>query len=48
VGAIGIAGVAGGLIWHFLEPTSSSGSSGSSLSPVVAPGYAGLSLGGHF
>jgi hypothetical protein len=49
VGAVGIAGVAGGLIWHFLEPTSgSSGASNSSLSPVVAPGYAGLSLGGHF
>jgi tetratricopeptide (TPR) repeat protein len=48
VGAVGIAGVAGGLIWHFMEPTSSSGSPSTGLTPVVAPGYAGLNLGGQF
>lgn len=48
VGAVGLAGVAGGLIWHFLEPTSPSGASGAALTPAVAPGYAGLSLGGKF
>jgi hypothetical protein len=45
VGAVGVAGVAGGLIWHFMEPTSASTTA---VSPVVAPGYAGLSLGGKF
>jgi tetratricopeptide (TPR) repeat protein len=48
VGAVGLAGVAGGLVWHFLEPTGSSGSTGASLTPAVAPGYAGLNLGGKF
>jgi len=46
VGAVGVAGVAGGLLWHFLEPTS--GAPSTALSPVVAPGYAGVSVGGHF
>ncbi len=44
-GVVGVAAVAGGLVWHFKEPTSSSSAA---VSPVVAPGYAGLSLGGHF
>jgi len=48
VGAVGLAGVAGGLVWHFLEPTGSSASTGASLTPAVAPGYAGLNLGGKF
>ncbi len=51
VGAVGLAGVAGGLVWHFLEPTGSSAStaaSGPALTPAVAPGYAGLNLGGKF
>lgn len=48
VGAVGVAGVAGGLLWHFLEPTSTSGAPSTALSPVVAPGYAGVSVGGHF
>jgi len=51
VGAVGVAGVAGGLLWHFLEPASTSGTSGAAstaLSPVVAPGYAGVAVGGHF
>ena len=48
VGAVGVAGVAGGLLWHFLEPTSPSGAASTTLSPVVAPGYAGVAVGGHF
>jgi tetrahydromethanopterin S-methyltransferase subunit D len=48
VGAVGLAGVAGGLVWHFLEPTGSSASTGASLTPAVAPGYAGLNFGGKF
>ena len=48
VGAVGVAGVVGGLLWHFMEPVSSSSSSGGAVSPVVAPGYAGVSLGGKF
>jgi tetratricopeptide (TPR) repeat protein len=46
------AGVIGiGLLWHFLEPTGAvekSGSTKPSLVPAVAPGYAGMSLGGGF
>jgi hypothetical protein len=50
VGGVGLAAVAGGLLWHFLEPTSSSGSptGGAGVAPVVTPGYAGVSLGGRF
>jgi tetratricopeptide (TPR) repeat protein len=48
VGAVGVAGVAGGLLWHFLEPTSASGAPSTAVSPVVAPGYAGVALGGNF
>ena len=45
VGGVGVAAVAGGLIWHFLEPSSSSSAA---VAPVVTPGYAGISLGGRF
>lgn len=47
---IGGAGLlAGGLVWHFLEPAgSSSGSAKPKLTPAIAPGYAGLSLGASF
>ena len=50
-GGVGIAAVAGGLLWHFLEPTSSSPSpqTGKTIvTPVVAPGYAGIGVGGRF
>ena len=43
--------IAGGLLWHFLEPTGPVASSGSikpKLTPAVAPGYAGMTLGGTF
>ena len=46
---IGILG--GGLLWHFLEPTGPSTSTGSfkpKVTPEVAPGYAGMSVGGSF
>ncbi|MDB5221265.1 MAG: hypothetical protein JWO86_9192 [Myxococcaceae bacterium] len=50
---IGLGGalVATGLIWHFLEPTGpveKTGSTKPTLVPAVAPGYAGMSLGGSF
>jgi hypothetical protein len=50
-GSVGIAEVAGGLIWHFMEPTSSSGSTQSAkplVVPQVAPGYAGVGVIGRF
>jgi hypothetical protein len=48
-GAVGLAAIAGGLIWHFAESTGpSQPSTGTHLTPAVAPGYAGLSLGGSF
>jgi hypothetical protein len=47
VGGVGVAAVAGGLIWHFLEPTSSS-STTTGVAPVAAPGYAGIAVGGRF
>ena len=46
------AGVLGaGLLWHFLEPTGPVEKTGKltpKLTPAVAPGYAGMSLGGRF
>jgi len=45
-GSVGVAAVAGGLLWHFLE-TPASGTT-ATLTPVVAPGYAGVGLGGRF
>ena len=42
--------VAGGLLWHFLEPTGpvAKGSLSPKLTPNVAPAYAGMSFGGTF
>jgi tetratricopeptide (TPR) repeat protein len=40
--------VAGGLLWHFLEPTGSKETGKTKLRPNLAPGYAGLTLGGSF
>lgn len=55
VGAVilgaGGALVVGGLLWHFLEPTGpveKTGKAKPKVEPQVAPGYAGLSLGGSF
>lgn len=48
LGGVGLAAVVGGLAWHFLEPTSSTPASAALVSPVVAPGYAGLAVGGAF
>jgi tetratricopeptide (TPR) repeat protein len=47
-GSVGVAAVAGGLLWHFMEPTGSSSATGATVAPVVAPGYAGLGVGGRF
>jgi tetratricopeptide (TPR) repeat protein len=47
VGALGVAAIAGGLIWHFAErPAPTVG--GAHLSPVVGPQYAGATLGADF
>jgi tetratricopeptide (TPR) repeat protein len=45
---VGVTGI--GLLWHFLEPTGpvEARSSKAKLTPVVAPGFAGASLGGSF
>jgi hypothetical protein len=51
---IGVAAVAGGLVWHFVSKPSNSAqapgatSRGAGLTPVVSPGFAGLSLAGSF
>jgi hypothetical protein len=47
VGGVGLAMIAGGLIWHFLEPTGPS-KSGMVVSPWAGPGAAGGSIGGRF
>jgi tetratricopeptide (TPR) repeat protein len=48
----GLAIVAAGLVWHLLEkPADHSGgapATGAHVTPVVAPGYAGVSVGAHF
>jgi tetratricopeptide (TPR) repeat protein len=46
VGGVGIAAVAGGLIWHFTEPTGPE--TRARIRPDVRPGYAGLTVGAHF
>jgi len=38
VGGLGVAGVATGLIWHFMEPMSEKKAA---FAPVITPGYAG-------
>ncbi len=49
VGGVGVAAVAGGLIWHFVQPTSHPAASASaSVRPDLTPGYAGLRLVGSF
>lgn len=47
-GSVGVAAVAGGLLWHFVESPGSSSTTGTTVTPVVAPGYAGVGLGGRF
>lgn len=44
----GAALVAGGLVWHFLEPTGLRDSSKTSFRPSLSPGYAGFTVGGSF
>lgn len=44
----GVALIAGGLIWHFVEPTGPAKEGKIRLSPVWQPGYAGLDLSGAF
>ena len=46
VGGVGVAAVAGGLIWHFTESTGPE--TRARLRPDVRPGYAGLTVGAHF
>jgi hypothetical protein len=49
VGSVGVAAVALGLVWHFVEkPPAAPPSAGMLVTPVVAPGYGGLALGGAF
>ncbi|HEX8790015.1 MAG TPA: hypothetical protein VF765_03630 [Polyangiaceae bacterium] len=45
---VGGAAVVGGLLWHFTEPTGASSTTGTTVTPVVAPGYAGVGVGGRF
>jgi hypothetical protein len=50
-GIAGIVGVGAGLVWHFTEAPAApaaSASRGTYVSPVVVPGFAGMSLGGSF
>lgn len=50
----GIVAVAGGLIWHFLEPTDASPSASTSrrdkpmIVPTIGSGFAGVNVGGRF
>jgi hypothetical protein len=52
VGGVGIAAVAGGLLWYFLspseEPAPGDPAAAFSLQPVVGPWMSGLSLTGSF
>ena len=49
VGGVGLAAVAAGLVWYFTETPSGTPTAGFvRVTPLVAPGYAGMSLGGGF
>jgi hypothetical protein len=49
VGGVGLAAVAAGLVWYFTETPSGAPTAGFlRVTPLVAPGYAGMSLGGAF
>jgi hypothetical protein len=48
VGPVGIAAIVGGLVWHFRENPGAPSTTGATVTPVVAPGYAGVGLGGRF
>lgn len=45
-GAVGLAAVAGGLIWHFVGASSASPTTG--IAPIVTPGYGGVDVQGTF
>ena len=45
---VGAAAIAGGLVWHFLEPTGPAKAAKTRVTPQVGPGYAGLAIGGSF
>lgn len=44
----GVVLVAGGLLWHFLEPTGPKDEAKTKLRPSVGPGYGGFALTGRF
>jgi hypothetical protein len=51
IAGIGVAAVAGGLIWHFVgakDKGAPSATGAVRVDPALAPGYAGLSLGAAF
>jgi hypothetical protein len=48
-GAVGLAAIAGGIVWHVVERVPAPATAPAArVSPVVAPGFAGLSVGGTF
>jgi tetratricopeptide (TPR) repeat protein len=47
--SVGVAAVALGLVWHFVaKPSAAPAAATTLVTPVVAPGYGGLALGGAF
>jgi len=52
VGGVGVLAVAGGLIWHFVEPTGPDTTAAKTgkveLRPDARPGYGGLTIVGSF
>jgi hypothetical protein len=54
VTGVGVAGIAGGLIWYFVQPTTSSATASAGtlskprVNPELAPGFAGFALSGAF
>jgi hypothetical protein len=48
IGGIGLGVAAGGLLWHFLEPTGERSSTALRFSPWAAPGAAGFGVGRSF
>jgi len=47
-GVVGAGMIAGGLIWHFKEPTGPAAPTKAAVTPQAGPGYAGMSVGWKF
>lgn len=46
--SVGVVGLVGGLVWHFMEPTGTRPHANVAVTPAIGPGYQGLSFAARF